>query len=613
VLAFLLFSAVVQAVPLGEHSHLEDTEMSQLLKESCTQCHSLNRVILQTEKWTMGDWMHAFKEMAKGGPELTAHQKAEIAEYLDAHRSELEVEPSEEPTRPEGTTAETYDALFKNSCFTCHDSKMLNRIPKGLSRQEWEHVAERMAQKAPQLLAGVEKEKIVDYLYKFNATPEMLREKPLEAKRLTDNILYRTSGSVEGIAEYRDNYTFNSSNDSDTGFKRENGFGEVVARFSVDLLHPEAVWSARVSGAVDYLMDRGNSALKDEFDGNSNGTYFDAALEEAWFEAKAFNTPNCLRVGVQEFKSDFLGLIYNDNDLGVRLFGEREKLKWNMAYFYKTKHDEVSEFFDFDDADQDVFIATAQFDVGTVSVIPSFHYNRDRRDDRELDVAYLGAAHYGMVGPFATTAAFYYAFGEDDNAVFNPAESQDISAFHFVADVGYPIGKHTPHVGIFYTSGDDDPNDGDAEGFDSIYDTIGVWGNNGIIIDDRINLGSLTVLRNNSAIPSLRDFYESANFINPGVLAFNLGFVSNWTDKFATDVNLTYFQWNETAVLEAALGTDVGDNVGWETNVSSTYKWNDNLSFTFAGAVLFPDEDMEAIYGDNDNLYNIYASAQYSF
>jgi hypothetical protein len=248
-----------------------------------------------------------------------------------------------------------------------------------------------------------------------------------------------------------------------------------------------------------------------------------------------------------------------------------------------------------------------------VSVIPSFHYNRDRRDDRELDVAYVGAAHYGMIGPFATTSAFYYAFGEDENAIFNPLSDQDISAFHFVADVGYPIGRFTPHVGVFYTSGDDDPNDGDAEGFDSIYDTIGVWGDNGIIIDDRINLGSLTVLRNNSAVPSLRDFDESANFINPGVLAFNLGLVANWTEKFATDMNLTYFQWDETAVLEAALKTEVDDQVVWEANISSTYKLDENLSLTAAAAVLFPDEDMEVIYGDNDNLYNLFLSARYSF
>lgn len=77
--------------------------------------------------------------------------------------------------------------------------------------------------------------------------------------------------------------------------------------------------------------------------------------------------------------------------------------------------------------------------------------------------------------------------------------------------------------------------------------------------------------------------------------------------------NLTYFMWDETDVLDAARGTDVDDNVGWETNFSSTYKLNDNLSFTFAAAALFPDEDMEDVYGDNDSLYNLYFNVGYTF
>ena len=158
-------------------------------------------------------------------------------------------------------------------------------------------------------------------------------------------------------------------------------------------------------------------------------------------------------------------------------------------------------------------------------------------------------------------------------------------------------------------SGDDDPADGDADGFDSIYDTISVWGDNGIIIDDRIHAGAMTVLRNNSAVPSMRDFDEAANFINPGVLAFNFGLLTNWTDKFATDTNLTYFEWDETG----ALGPGIGKHVGWEANVNGTYKWTDYLSLTLAMAVLFTDDDMEDIYGDDENLYNLYLKVSYGF
>lgn len=607
---FLLFGIISGICVAQVEASPSEEEISRLLNDDCAQCHDLNRVILVTEAWAMGDWMHAFDEMAKRRPELSEAQMVGIAQYLDARREELKLEPSAKPAQPEGMTEDAYNMLYESRCITCHDTKMLERVPESFSREDWGHVVERMMKKSPQFLAGIDREKVVDYLYKFKTAPEEVREKPAEAKALTENIYYKIHGSIDVIAEDRDTYTFNDDTDSsDIGFKRKEGFAEIVAFVSVDVFDADAKWAARVSAAVDYLNDRGNDALDSSFNGQSNDTYIDVSFEEAWLEAKLFDTPNRLRVGLQEYKSDFLGLIYNDNDLGVRLYGENEKLKWNLSYFYKTEHDAVSELFDPTYADQDVFIATLQFDVGTVSVIPSVHYNRDRRDDRELDVAYLGLAHYGMVGPFATTSAFYYAFGDDDNSVMNPARDQDISAFHIVADAGYPIGKFTPHVGVFYTSGDDDPTDGDARGFDSIYDTISVWGDNGIIIDDRINAGTLTVLRNNSAIPSLRDFDESANFINPGVLAFNFGLVTDWTDKFATDMNLTYFEWDETDVL----GPGIGEHVGWEANVSGTYKWADYLNLTLAAAALITDDDMEDIYGDDENLYNLYLKVSYSF
>ncbi|UCD58837.1 MAG: hypothetical protein JSV16_06940 [Candidatus Hydrogenedentota bacterium] len=612
--SFLVFAPAQAVSTAQEAAQLDKVQLSQLLRDACAHCHNLNRVILETDVWTIGEWMHAFDEMAKADPELSQAQKTGIIQYLDANRAELKLEPLKEPAMPEGMTAETHDVLYKNRCITCHDATMLDRVAEGLSREDCEHIVDRMIKKAPRFLADIDRERVVDYLYKFKMPPEMVREMPAEAKKLTENIYYRMRGSVELIAERRDTYTFNDDNkDEDTGFKRKGGFAEILAYYSVDFFHPEGIWAARVSGALDYLNDRGNSELKRFYNGRSNETYFDASFEEAWLEAKVFDTSNKLRIGLQEYKSDFVGLIYNDNDLGARLCGEKEKLTWNLAYFYKTEHDAVSELFDPEYADQNVFIATVQFNLGTVSIIPSVHYNRDRRDDRELDVTYLGIAHYGMIGPFATTSAFYYAFGEDDNAIFNPARDQDISALLIVADVGYPIGKFTPHLGVFYGSGDDDPSDGHAEGFDSIYDNINVWGENGIIIDDRINLGRTTLMRDNSGIPSVRDFYEAANFINPGVLALNAGLVANWTEKFATDMNLMYFIWDETALLDTLMGTDVGDGGGVEANFTSTYKFDDNLSVTAAAAVVFTDDDMKDIFGGDDNPYNLYLNVRYAF
>ena len=47
------------------------------------------------------------------------------------------------------------------------------------------------------------------------------------------------------------------------------------------------------------------------------------------------------RVGIQPFSSDFRGFLFQDNQLGVRLFGTRDNNRWqyNLAYFRRIEKD----------------------------------------------------------------------------------------------------------------------------------------------------------------------------------------------------------------------------------------------------------------------------------
>ena len=47
------------------------------------------------------------------------------------------------------------------------------------------------------------------------------------------------------------------------------------------------------------------------------------------------------RVGIQPFSSDFRGFLFQDNQLGVRLFGTRDNNRWqyNLAWFRRLEKD----------------------------------------------------------------------------------------------------------------------------------------------------------------------------------------------------------------------------------------------------------------------------------
>src|SRR6201999_2042934 len=48
-----------------------------------------------------------------------------------------------------------------------------------------------------------------------------------------------------------------------------------------------------------------------------------------------------IRVGIQPFSSDFRGFLFQDNQLGVRLFGDRDNNRWqyNLAAFQRIEKD----------------------------------------------------------------------------------------------------------------------------------------------------------------------------------------------------------------------------------------------------------------------------------
>ena len=70
------------------------------------------------------------------------------------------------------------------------------------------------------------------------------------------------------------------------------------------------------------------------------------ALQEAFVDYHIRNVSerydfDSVRVGIQPFSTDFRGFLFQDNQLGVRFFGDRDNNRWqyNLAYFRRLEKD----------------------------------------------------------------------------------------------------------------------------------------------------------------------------------------------------------------------------------------------------------------------------------
>ena len=135
---------------------------------------------------------------------------------------------------------------------------------------------------------------------------------------------------------------------------------------------------------------------------------------------------------------------------------------------------------------------------------------------------YVGFGGDGHWGRLNITHQFYQAFGEDD---FNGISGQpvDINAQFAAVEVSIDKDWWRPRASFVWASGDDDPDDDEATGFDAILDNPNIaggpfsfWQRQGL----RLSQTVVGLNGRSSVLPSLRSSKTEgqANFVNPGVL-----------------------------------------------------------------------------------------------
>ncbi len=334
-----------------------------------------------------------------------------------------------------------------------------------------------------------------------------------------------------------------------------------------------------------------------------------------------------VKAGNQAFNNDFRGFLFNDVNLGGRFFGNWDDNKWqyNLAGFDMREKDTFSGLNTFDQRNQRVFVAnvyrqdfltqgyTAQWSLAANLDDAGIHYDRTGAIVRpqpfgtvrphDVRAYYAGWAGDGHVGRWNITHQFYQAFGQD---TFNQLAGRavDINAQMAAVELSFDLDWVRTRGSFFYASGDGNVDDGKARGFDTILDNPNFTGGPfSYYVRQGFGFGGTGVgfKQPNSLVPNLRTSKTQgqANFVNPGLFLYGLGFDIDTTPKLRTFLNANYLRFAETDPMRTAVLQDnIRHEIGWDFSLGWQYRplLTDNIVLSFGFGVLVPGEGYRDIY-----------------
>jgi hypothetical protein len=352
-----------------------------------------------------------------------------------------------------------------------------------------------------------------------------------------------------------------------------------------------------------------------------------------------------IRIGIQPFQADFRGFLFNDNQLGIRLFGNRDnnRFQYNLAAFWRLEKDINSGLNTVVESPRDDFVFVGNlyrqdFLIPSLTSQIIFVYNRNReagefkKDDngfparpalfgnfkpRDYDVYYLGYNADGHVGRVNLTASIYGAFGEDRNSILTGRPAR-IRAFFSAAEVSYDIDWARFRLSGLLASGDGNPNDDIEGGFDAIFENpIFAGADTSYWIRQSIPFiggaaGPVGLSGRNGILNSLRSSKEQgqSNFNNPGTELLGAGGDFDLTPQFRLSVNANHLWFSNTAVLQVLRNEgSIDKGIGWDLSAATIWrpKATQNIVLRLSAATLLPGEGFKDLFTNSDRNKNYYS------
>jgi len=360
-----------------------------------------------------------------------------------------------------------------------------------------------------------------------------------------------------------------------------------------------------------------------------------------------------IRAGIQPFQADFRGFLFQDQQLGVRLFGNRDnnRLQFNLAAFWRLEKDTNSGLNSVVQRPRDDFVFFANvyrqdFLIPALTSQFTIAYNRNREandieiDDngfpvrpallgtlrgRDYDVFYLGYNVDGRVGRINVTGSAYWALGEDRNNFFTDRPA-DINATFAAAELSYDKDWMRFRLSGLYASGDDDPFDDVEGGFDAIFENpVFAGADTSYWIRQTIPFaggGRAVSLNNrNGILNALRPSKEQgqSNFNNPGTILVGAGFDFDLTPEFRLTGNANHLWFENTSSLEnLRVEGSIPKDIGYDLSVSAIWrpKANQNIVARLSAATLLAGDGFEDLFdnlGNQNEFYSILANVTLTY
>lgn len=345
-----------------------------------------------------------------------------------------------------------------------------------------------------------------------------------------------------------------------------------------------------------------------------------------------------IRVGIQPFSSDFRGFLFQDNQLGVRLFGTRANnvFQYNLAYFRRLEKDTNSGLNDLGQSlrHDDVVVTNIYWQDMPVKGFTSqgtVVYNRNREANslyydtngfierpaslgiekpRDYDVVYLGYNGDGHFGRWNVTSSVYYATGSESSGTFVFAKDT-ISAWFAAFELSRDIDWIRPRLSLLYGSGDKKPFDKKATGFDAIVENPQFAGaDTSYWIRQAVPLvggGGVTLSGRNGVLNDLRSGNNAqSNFTNPGIILAGIGADFDVLPTLRLSVNCNDLSFADTAVVEVARNQGgVPKHIGEDVSASLTYRplMSQNIVLRTSYAKLLGSKGYGALFPDTKPGY----------
>ncbi len=226
--------------------------------------------------------------------------------------------------------------------------------------------------------------------------------------------------------------------------------------------------------------------------------------------------------------------------------------------------------------------------------------------DHYVQAYYLGWTGDGHIGRLNISHAFYQAFGEDG---FNGIAQQRVDINAQMAALELSIDKDWLRFKLsgFYASGDSNPRNSNATGFDTIFDRpFFVGGPFSFYVHQGFNLGGTSVnfKQRDSLVIDLRTSKSEgqSNFVNPGTIIVGYGNDADITPKLKAFLNVNYIWMAETEPIRQVLLTNHASNeIGLDCSLG--FQWRplltNNMIVTAGVGFLIPGAGYKDIYRAN--------------